>query len=149
MKRYIWWLVAILVVLIIILPPLLFRAWVNKADAITCVPGAGCIGGTIGHMSDKGYDKPIIVFCNYGDAFNANDNPDPDWTKERYVYEGEVSVDKCGTDTDVVWVRSGEEISCRETDRFGNHSWSVRFDAQGPHKINDAYFERYCVVGLD
>jgi hypothetical protein len=113
------------------------------AVAETCLPGVGCFGGSVSHLSDSGYDAAIVVFCNYGDAF-----PTPNWNREKYVAEGTSSRADCGTDTDVIWVRRDEQIACREVTRTGTVFYTVKFDAYGGHKITDNENED-CVVQRD
>lgn len=114
-----------------------------------CSTGGVC--GTIGHTTNSGYDAPIYILCDYADGFQPNGEP-RSWAymnaRSKLVMEGETSKKYCN-DTDVVVVRDNEQIACRETDRFGNHSWPVRFDATGPHKINDTFNERWCVTQRD
>lgn len=125
---------------------------VQPAQATTCFEGV-CIGGNIGHHDpDNGYDQPIFIVCNWADAFQDDGDPRA-WSKlvenGDFVAEGEKSGKYCGIDTDVIVVRDGEQIACRETDRFGNHSWPVKFDASGPHKITDNWHENHCVTQAD
>ena len=104
---------------------------------VLCDAGISC--GTIGHTTDAGYDASIIIICNYGDAF-----PNVDWSKLRYVREGQMSTRYC-KDTDVVFVRKDEEIWCRS----GTSKWEKRWDAYGPHKITDLVVEKHCVLKRD
>ena len=115
-----------------------------------CDYGVSC--GYIGHYSpNSGYDAPIFIICNWGDAFYPGGEPRP-WSvlveAGKFVKEGEKSSKYCH-DTDVVVVRNNEQIACRETDRFGNHYWPVKFDSTGPHKIYDTFVERWCVTQRD
>lgn len=135
-RRLIGALAALMLGLMLALAP------VSTASAETCILGV-CYGGRVLHVEDAGHDPSIIVFCNYADAF-TNGEPDPDWSKEKYVAEGTSSRADCGDDTDVIYVRSGEEISCRNM----NTLLSRKYDATGPHKINDLDMLN-CTVQLD
>ena len=114
----------------------------TPAQATTCILGV-CIGGDIRHDSDDGYDDPIIVFCDWSDAYPV------DWSKDSRVAEGSSSTSDCGTDTDVIWVRADEEIWCDfPVSPYTEHRYLKVFDAQGPHKIEDNWSED-CVVQRD
>jgi len=112
-----------------------------SAGAETCLPVLGCVGGTVAHHADNGYDPAIIVFCDYRDAF-TNGKPDPDWTRDRRVPEGTSSRAVCGTDTDVIYLRSGEYLVCRHVTPQGSIYWTTELYAAGPHKITDLFSER-------
>lgn len=111
----------------------------SPAEALTCVPGTSiCQGGRIDHVSDAGYDKPIIIFCDYEDAYPMH------WDRRWLVYEGQNSTQRCHKDTDIVYVRRDEQIACS----IGYGIYVVKWDAQGRHKMNDLVDEN-CVVQRD
>ena len=108
------------------------------AQGITCAFGV-CQGGDITHASDAGYDRAIIVFCDFGDP----------WSERKLVPEGTNSIAKCGKDTDEVYVRAGEEIWCAyASGGTYEDEWLKTFDASGRHKINDFWSKR-CVLHVD
>jgi hypothetical protein len=101
----------------------------------TCVPGTDiCIGGKVYHWPDANYDPPIIVYCNFGSK------------TKRYVHERSSSKEDCGTDTDQIYIRKGEELWCKR----GNIlvSWQKEFDKTGRHKINDVW-SKSCTLRRD
>jgi len=129
----------------LILPLTLLFAPAPVAQAVTCIPGTSiCQGGDIRHATDGGYDPAIVIFCDYGDAFDQFGNPDVDWSERDLVAEGTSSHADCGDDMDVVYVRPGEEIWC-DTANFGPYKWR---DATGPHKVNDLFDQR-CTLRKD
>jgi len=124
----------------ILLPFLLLIAPAPAAQAVTCFPGTNvCQGGDVRHAADSHYDPAIIIFCNYGDAF-----PSVNWNRDRRVEEGTSSHADCGDDTDVIYIRAGEELWCDA----GYHGDYLALDATGPHKINDL-FDRRCTLRKD
>lgn len=101
----------------------------STAKATTCPPVGACFGGHVHHHADDGYDPYIKVVCQYG-----SDN-------ERWIYEGEDSKEKCGVDTDQIYIRYGEELWCYKPPvlQSGGY-WEKMFDEQGRHKINDQWY---------
>jgi hypothetical protein len=129
----------------ILLPLTLLFAPAPVAQAVTCIPGTSiCQGGDVRHANDSNYDPAIVVFCDYGDAFDQFGNPNVSWNQRELVQEGTTSHADCGDDTDVVYVRAGEEIWC-DSGNFGPYKW---LDATGPHKINDLA-DRTCTLRKD
>jgi hypothetical protein len=123
-----------------ILPLFALFAPIQPAQAETCLPGTNiCQGGDVRHAADGGYDPAIIIFCNYGDAF-----PSVNWNRDRRVEEGTSSHADCGNDTDVIYIRAGEELWCDA----GYHGDYKSLDATGPHKINDL-FDQTCTLRKD
>lgn len=106
----------------------------SPAQALTCIGGV-CEGGNVTHYSpDDGYDPPIIIRCDYQSGGVGH-----------LVFEGERSQKYCGTDTDEIYVRSGEELWCWRNTQGG---WYLHFDATGWHKIDD-FWTRQCVLQVD
>lgn len=105
----------------------------TPAQAETCFLGI-CIGGKVFHGGDTGYDRAIVVYCNFGSS-----NPS-------YVQEGTSSTQDCGTDTDQIYIRTGEELWCKN----GNilFPWEKEFDATGRHKIVDDW-SKTCTLRVD
>lgn len=91
--------------------------------------------GTVRHFSpDHGYDAPIAIRCNFGEG------------PTKFVYEGQSSKLRCH-DTDEIYIRDNEELKCLYNTPEGTY-WQTKFDAQGWHKITDA-FDHTCLVQRD
>lgn len=121
----------------------------SSASATTCPPVGSCFGGKVYHASDGGYDAAIVVICNWGDAFNPDGSEKSRAEQSRhfrYVEEGTWSTADCGIDTDVIFVRSNEEIWCEVGPQPGYYA--KVYDAIGPHKIHDL-FKSKCLVHRD
>jgi hypothetical protein len=123
--------------LMTILAASLLAAPTPAAQAVTCIPGTSlCQGGVLKHVTDNGYDAPIIVYCNFGS------------TVKRLVREGESSQKYCGDDTDQIELRYNEELVCRSYVSGTGYQWVKVFDATGRHKIGD-FWERECALTTD
>lgn len=110
----------------------------SPATAVTCFPGTNlCQGGKVTHSNDTGYDRAIIVFCNFGAP----------WENRKYVEEGTNSNQDCGDDTDQIYLRDGEDLWCKSGDP--QVPWVRIFAAdQERHKIND-FWEMSCTLRLN
>lgn len=138
MTRY---LTALAAAFLLALAPITFVP--APATAISCIPFTDlCQGGVLRHYApDDDYDPHIIVFCKFSDGFTDGVS-DPDWSKDKAVAEGTSSASDCGDDTDVVYLRPGEELWCFRGE------WYKAFDATGSHKIDDLW-ERSCTLRKD